>query len=61
VWRRLKALGVLYLQDEAAALPEDAVTREQLEWLQLRVREDVGSCCGRPGGGVTWIGLPACG
>ena len=39
VWRRLKALGSLYLQDGVAALPEDAVTREQLEWLQLRVRE----------------------
>jgi hypothetical protein len=39
VWRRLKTLGALYLQDGAAALPEDAVTREQLEWLQLRVRE----------------------
>jgi DNA-binding transcriptional regulator PaaX len=39
VWRKLKALGALYLQDGAAALPEDAVTREQLERLQLRVRE----------------------
>ncbi len=39
VWRKLKTLGVLYLQDGAAVLPEDAVTREQLEWLQLRVRE----------------------
>ena len=39
VWRKLKSLGALYLQDGAAALPEDAVTREQLEWLQLRVRE----------------------
>lgn len=39
VWRKLKALGALYLQDGAAALPEKAVTREQLEWLQLRVRE----------------------
>jgi hypothetical protein len=39
VWRRLKALGALYLQDGVVALPEDAVTREQLEWLQLRVRE----------------------
>jgi hypothetical protein len=38
VWRKLKALGALYLQDGAAALPDDAVTREQLEWLQLRVR-----------------------
>ena len=39
VWRRLKTLGALYLQDGAAALPDNAVTREQLEWLQLRVRE----------------------
>ena len=39
VWRKLKALGALYLQDGAVALPEDAFTREQFEWLQLRVRE----------------------
>jgi hypothetical protein len=39
VWRKLRGLGALYLQDGVAALPEDAVTREQLEWLQLRVRE----------------------
>ena len=39
VWRKLGDLGALYLQDGVAALPEDAVTREQLEWLQLRVRE----------------------
>src|SRR3712207_6585189 len=39
VWRKLRMLGAIYLQDGAVALPEDAVTREQLEWLQLRVRE----------------------
>jgi len=39
VWRQLRDLGALYLKDGVAALPEDAVTREQLEWLQLRVRE----------------------
>jgi hypothetical protein len=39
VWRKLRTLGAIYLQDGVAALPEDAVTREQLEWLQLRVRE----------------------
>lgn len=39
VWRKLKALGALYLQDGAAVLPEDTFAREQLEWLQLRVRE----------------------
>jgi hypothetical protein len=27
------------LQDGVVALPEDAVTREQLEWLQLQIRE----------------------
>ena len=51
VWRKLKALGALYLQDGAAALPDDAVTREQLEWLQLKVRE--------AGGRATlWVALP---
>jgi hypothetical protein len=51
VWRKLRDLGALYLQDGVAALPEDAVTREQLEWLQLRVRE--------AGGGATlWEGRP---
>ena len=39
VWRKLRDLGALYLQDGVVTLPEDAVTREQLEWLQLRVRE----------------------
>ena len=38
-WRKLKALGALYLQDGVVALPEDAVTREQLEWLQVQIRE----------------------
>jgi Protein ChrB, N-terminal len=41
-WRKLKALGALYLQDGVVALPEDAVTREQLEWLQLQIREASG-------------------
>src|SRR5918994_4218166 len=51
VWRKLRDLGALYLQDGVAALPEDAVTREQLEWLQLRVRE--------AGGRATlWEALP---
>ena len=52
VWRKLKSLGALYLQDGVAALPEDAVTREQMEWLQLRVREAGGEATlwrARPG------------
>src|SRR5215217_807035 len=50
VWRKLRDLGALYLKDGVAALPEDAVTREQLEWLQLRVRE-VGGQAGHGGRG----------
>ena len=52
VWRKLRDLGALYLQDGVAVLPEDAVTREQLEWLQLRVREAGGDATlweARPG------------
>ena len=52
VWRKLKDLGALYLQDGVAALPEDAVTREQMEWLQLRIREAGGEATlweARPG------------
>ena len=51
VWRKLKDLGALYLQDGVAALPEDAVTREQLEWLQLRIREAGGEA-------TLWKALP---
>lgn len=51
VWRKLKALGALYLQDGAATLPEDAATREHLEWLQLRVREAGGEA-------TLWQALP---
>jgi hypothetical protein len=52
VWRKLKDLGALYIQDGVVALPEDATTREQLEWLQLRVREAGGEATlweARPG------------
>ncbi len=52
VWRKLRDLGALYLQDGVAALPEDAVTREQMEWLQLRVKEAGGEATlweARPG------------
>ena len=33
LWRRLKRLGAAQLADGVAALPADARTREQLEWL----------------------------
>jgi DNA-binding transcriptional regulator PaaX len=51
VWRKLKDLGALYLQDGAATLPEDAATREHLEWLQLRIREAGGEA-------TLWEALP---
>ena len=35
-------MSALYLQAGAFALPEDAVTCEQLESLQLRIRETSG-------------------
>src|SRR5215211_1828451 len=54
VWRKLRDLGALYLKDGVAALPEDAVTREQLEWLQLRVREAGGEATLWEGGPGPW-------
>lgn len=33
MWRKLKRLGVAQLADGLVALPADARTREQLEWL----------------------------
>lgn len=39
VWRRLKALGVAHIGDGMVALPLDARTREQLEWVANAVRE----------------------
>ncbi len=33
VWRKLKRLGVAQLSDGMVALPADARTREQLEWI----------------------------
>ena len=38
VWRQLKRLGVAQLGDGLVALPLDARTREQLEWVADEVR-----------------------
>jgi hypothetical protein len=43
VWRRLRALGVAQLGDGLVALPEDARTREQLEWVAEQVVEAGGT------------------
>jgi len=39
VWRKLKGLGVAQLADGLVALPADARTREQLEWVAEQVRQ----------------------
>lgn len=43
IWRRLRALGVAQLADGAVALPEDARTREHLEWVADQVVEAGGT------------------
>lgn len=37
VWRKLRRLGVAQLADGLVALPDDARTREQLEWIAEEV------------------------
>ncbi|WP_281197041.1 chromate resistance protein ChrB domain-containing protein [Microtetraspora niveoalba] len=52
VWRKLKRLGVAQLSDGLVALPADARTREQLEWIDDEVIE-VGGTAG------IWLAHPA--
>lgn len=51
LWRRLKRLGVAQLSDGLVALPADARTREQLEWLA----DDVVAAGGTAG---VWLARP---
>lgn len=44
VWRKLKRLGVAQLGDGLVALPADARTQEQLEWIAEEIGEAGGSC-----------------
>jgi hypothetical protein len=48
LWRKLRRLGVVQLLDGLVALPADARTREQLEWLADEVVE---------AGGEAWVWL----
>jgi hypothetical protein len=48
VWRKLRRLGVAQILDGLVALPADARTREQLEWLADEVME---------AGGEAWVWL----
>lgn len=51
VWRKLKRLGVAQLLDGLVALPADARTKEQLEWIADEVLEAGGTA-------MVWLGRP---
>ena len=51
VWRKLKRPGVAQLLDGLVALPSDARTREQFEWIAQEVIEAHGTA-------TVWTGLP---
>ena len=44
VWRKLKRLGAVLLNDAAWALPATAQTAEQLQWLATEIKELDGTC-----------------
>jgi hypothetical protein len=52
VWRKLKRLGIAQISDGLVALPCDARTREQLEWIADEVTEAGGSA-------AIWLARPA--
>ena len=51
VWRKLERLGVARLGDGLVALPADARTREQLEWLAEEVLKAGGTA-------TVWLATP---
>ena len=62
LWRRLRRLGVVQVLDGLVALPADARTKEQLEWLADEVIEAGGEAMvwlGRPGSAADERGLAA--
>jgi hypothetical protein len=52
LWRKLRRLGAVQLQDGLVALPLDARTREQLEWLAEEVTDAGGQA-------ALWLAEPA--
>jgi hypothetical protein len=52
LWRKLRRLGAVQLQDGLIALPLDARTREQLEWLAEEVTDAGGQA-------AIWLAEPA--
>jgi hypothetical protein len=51
VWRKLERLGVARLGDGLVALPADARTREQLDWLAEEILEAGGTA-------MVWLAIP---
>jgi hypothetical protein len=51
VWRKLERLGVARLGDGLVALPADARTREQLDWLAEEILEASGAA-------TVWLATP---
>jgi hypothetical protein len=51
LWRKLRRLGVVQIVDCLVALPADARTKEQLEWLADEVIEAGGEA-------TVWLGRP---
>jgi hypothetical protein len=39
VWRKLKGMGAILLQDSAWVLPASARTREKLQWLTTEIKD----------------------
>ncbi len=54
VWRQLRRLGVAQISDGLVAVPLDARTREQLEWL-------AGEIVDHGGEATVWLGQPSTG
>src|SRR5256885_13322453 len=52
VWRKLKRLGVVQLSDGMVALPADARTGEQLEWIADEILQAGGEAS-------IWLAEPA--
>jgi hypothetical protein len=52
VWRKLERLGVARLGDGLVALPADARTREQLDWIADEILEAQGSA-------MVWLATPS--
>ncbi len=51
LWRKLRRLGVVQLVDGLVALPADANTKEQVEWLADEILEAGGEA-------MVWLGRP---